>query len=45
MHIETWIEMEIERIKLEDSEEKFQCDGTFIKEHGIGKLEENNGRI
>tara|TARA_R110000744_G_scaffold349939_1_gene455608 strand:+ start:59 stop:187 length:129 start_codon:yes stop_codon:yes gene_type:complete len=41
MHISTWIEMEIERIKLEDSEEEFQCTGTLIKEHGIGDTEVN----
>ena len=42
MHVETWIEMEIERRKLEDLEEEFQCTGTLIKEHGIGDTEENN---
>jgi hypothetical protein len=39
MHIETWIEMEIERRKLE-KEEEFQCTATLIKEHGIGDTEE-----
>ena len=40
-----WIEIEIERKKLEEEEQEFQCTTTFIKEHGIGKPEENNARI
>ena len=35
-----WIEIEIERKKLEKEEEEFQCTGSLIKEHAIGKLEE-----
>jgi hypothetical protein len=44
MHVETWIEMEIERKKLEELEEEFQCTGTLIKEHVIGDTEVNNDK-
>ena len=35
-----WIEIEIERKKLEKEEEEFQCTASLIKEHAIGILEE-----
>ena len=44
MHVETWIEIEIERKKLEELEEEFQCTGKLIKEHGIGDTEVNNDK-
>ena len=40
MHVETWIEMEIERRKLEKEEEKFQCSTKLIKADDIGDTEE-----